>query len=671
MGRGGHAKRQYMRISGLLPISLILGLTALSASALDHIPDDRPLNGVFSIGEGKTVYFSKGNLQFHPISGTWRFAPQQNFTCGSGNFEAINQTNSAYYMDLFSWGTSGYIWSPDAAFMSSSSTYNDHSDIANTPLDWGVNNSRQDEDATKWRTLTRNEWIYLFCHRERADELLALAQVSQGKILKKSGLVILPDNWNSSEVSFQLKTVKDIEMKKYSTYYELYTTNSFYRINDIDEASWLEMEQKGAVFLPVTGIRAGTDILQGYEDGWYWSSSCAPHDFASEESPDKDTAGAIRFWTTPNGMSGSTYIHAAMIHQRFIGMAVRLVCDNATNDFTTDIIHAPEGYVNGVFSLSETKKVHFAQGNLQYNPASNQWQFASSQYEIAGPANFNPDAEASSWMDVFGWATSGVSLHVPYENSTLPWVYGNGNKDITNTTLDWALANPIVNGGNRPGLWRTPSSAEMEYLLCRRPQASSKAGLGSVDNVRGLIILPDKWKQPEDIPFVGFGDGMLNSNGFYYTSVSGHFSNNRYTRDQWSKLEKLGAVFLPLTGVRVGSNYQSSASGFYWTSSTSPYGQSDNSLSLYFFSDGQTLINPHYELNKCVGASIRPVTPILNGSTDISDIQFKESLKSDTHVVIYDIAGNRCYEGEYAACPKLDKGVYIIHFNGDTIKVSF
>lgn len=143
-----------------------------------------PLNGIFSIGEGKTVQFSKGNLQFHPMSDTWRFAPQQNFTCGSGNFEAINQTNSAFYMDLFSWGTSGYIWRPDAAFMSSASTYNEHCDIANTPLDWGVNNSKQDDNAIKWRTLTRNEWIYLLCHRDRADELLAYAQVSEGKSSK-------------------------------------------------------------------------------------------------------------------------------------------------------------------------------------------------------------------------------------------------------------------------------------------------------------------------------------------------------------------------------------------------------------------------------------------------------------------------------------------------------
>lgn len=660
-----------MRISGFLPITLILGLTTLSASALSTLPDDQPLNGIFSIGEGKTVQFSKGNLQFHPMSDTWRFAPQQNFTCGSGNFEAINQTNSAFYMDLFSWGTSGYIWRPDAAFMSSASTYNEHCDIANTPLDWGVNNSKQDDNAIKWRTLTRNEWIYLLYHRDRADELLAYAQVSEGKILQKSGLIILPDNWKPSETAFQLKTAKDIGMTRSSTFYELYTTNSIYRVNDIDEMSWLEMERKGAVFLPVTGMRVGMNAIQGYEDGWYWSSSCAPHDFASQENPDKDSAGGVRFWTTPDGMSGGSYIHAAMIPQRFLGLAVRLVCDNTTNEFPTNIIHATEGYIKGTFSLSETEKVHFAQGNLQYSPSSNQWQFATNQTETAGFSNANPAAETSSWIDTFGWATSGASLHMPYESSTLSWVYGNGNKDISNTTLDWALANPITNGGNQAGMWRTPSSAEMEYLLCHRPSASSKAGLGSVDNVNGLILLPDEWQQPDGLSFTSFGDEMLKPNGFYYASISGHFSHNKYTSEQWDKLEQQGAVFLPLTGIRVGANYQPAASGFYWTSSTSPNGQSDNSHSLYFFSDGQTLINPHYELNKCVGASIRPVTPVADDSSYQSDITSKESLTSDTHVVIYDVYGNKCYEGEYAVCPKLDKGIYIIHFNEGTLKVSF
>lgn len=114
----------------LLPIVFPFSTVALYSP----LPDDPPLDGVFSVGEEKTVRFSKGNLQYYVNSRTWRFAPWQNHSSLTGNIDAIHG-NPDYVQDLFSWGTSGAIWIPETSFMNSASGYSDHSDIANTQLD--------------------------------------------------------------------------------------------------------------------------------------------------------------------------------------------------------------------------------------------------------------------------------------------------------------------------------------------------------------------------------------------------------------------------------------------------------------------------------------------------------------------------------------------------------
>ena len=47
----------------------------------------------------------------------------------------------------------------------------------------------------------------------------------------------------------------------------------------------------------------------------------------------------------------------------------------------------PEGALPGEFSVSPTKKVRFSKGNLQYNTATETWNFAEKQYDIIGKDN--------------------------------------------------------------------------------------------------------------------------------------------------------------------------------------------------------------------------------------------------------------------------------------------
>lgn len=113
---------------------------------------------------------------------------------------------------------------------------------------------------------------------------------------------------------------------------------------------------------------------------------------------------------------------------------------------------------------------------------------------------------------------------------------GNSSSDyftsnISGTNYDWGIYNGISNGGNKPGIWRTLTYDEWNYLLNTRKNASDKRECTTIDDVYGWVLLPDNWEQPKRV--------SLGSN---------------LTIRQWEKLEAAGAVFLP---------YDSKTESFY------------------------------------------------------------------------------------------------------------
>ena len=205
------------------------------------------------------------------------------------------------------------------------------------------------------------------------------------------------------------------------------------------------------------------------------------------------------------------------------------------------------GALPGAFSVSATHQVHFSQGNLQYRASTNTWRFAEHQYDYVGGANSNISSAYSGWIDLFGWGTG--------NNPTL----ASTNYTDYGTFVDWG-SNAIINGGNAANQWRTLASAEWDYLLNSRTNASSKRGTGNINGVGGLIILPDSWTQPSGCP--QFNPGFV--------SDFGGWSNNSYTLAQWAQMETAGAVFLPAAGRRSGTNVNDVGSkGNYWSSTPS------------------------------------------------------------------------------------------------------
>ena len=265
--------------------------------------------------------------------------------------------------------------------------------------------------------------------------------------------------------------------------------------------------------------------------------------------------------------------------------------------------NAPEGAIDGLFSISATEQVYFSQGNLQYQASTKKWRFAENQWTIVGEDNKNVSSTYNGWIDLFGWGTSGhyhgAVCYQPWSTSTNVqdyYAYGSVTYNLYDQTgqADWG-SNPIINGGNTANLWRTLTYEEWGYLLyIRNTNSNIRFATARVNRVNGLILLPDNW------------------NAYYYNldkTNNSHlyFSNNVIDLSTWENIfQAHGAVFLPAAGIRHGANYtppnQYMGYGGYWSASTNNSSFA-HSLSFYrtnFSNDSS---------GHCLGLSVRLVRP--------------------------------------------------------------
>ena len=235
------------------------------------------------------------------------------------------------------------------------------------------------------------------------------------------------------------------------------------------------------------------------------------------------------------------------------------------------------GKIDAKFSVSANKQVYFSKGNLQYQASTNTWRFAENQYDIVGSDNANISSSNTGWIDLFGWATSGYNGMNPYMTSSTPSDYGDGSSDIAGTNYDWGVNNAISNGGNEAGLWRTLTIEEWKYLMESRPNASSLVATASIDGViTGVILLPDDSTIPVELSFTA---------GIY--SLQADMVSNKFTSTQWKEYEKKGAIFLPVSGQRVGTTYSegngyNASCGEYWSSTINTEADDKSAFRLEF-----------------------------------------------------------------------------------------
>ena len=200
--------------------------------------------GIFSVGEGKYVSFSQGNLQYQQSTDEWRFAREQYEYIGAAN---VNGGALADKIDLFGWS------GKDSNVPFGISTSINNTDYAGEFVDWGINWIGGDMPNT-WRTLSIDEWKYLYHERNHADKLFAL-----GTINGIAGMILLPDDWQLPEgVTCKLPTEEGLlwdENYNGGGYVNTNTQANYYQDNIYTIDQWQVMEEVGAVFLPAAGYR--------------------------------------------------------------------------------------------------------------------------------------------------------------------------------------------------------------------------------------------------------------------------------------------------------------------------------------------------------------------------------------------------------------------------------
>ena len=208
--------------------------------------------------------------------------------------------------------------------------------------------------------------------------------------------------------------------------------------------------------------------------------------------------------------------------------------------------------LSGVFSVSADKQVQFSRGNLQYTQSTQTWAFAAQQYEILGTANFANGALADK-IDLFGW--SGSTATAQWGVST-----SQSNASYSGDFADWGKN---IGDGTT---WRTLTKDEWMYLLKTRTNASTLMGVARInlnadgsEYANGLIFLPDNWQAPDGVTFKS---GLTESGSQAYADYQ------TFTLEEWSKLETAGAVFLPASGYRRGTDMWYKTQGYYWSSSS-------------------------------------------------------------------------------------------------------
>ena len=272
--------------------------------------DEGKLPGAFAInGDGDYIAFSKGNLQYHCTNHVWQFATNQYDIIGNGNANISDSYDG--WVDLFGYGTGNNPTLVNTSY-SAFSTF----------TDWGVNAiSNGGNEANLWRTLTRDEWAYLFNSRANASSKYGMATVAN-----VPGVIVLPDVYEGSAIN---------------------TDHDGWGNNIISSGDWAAYETAGAVFLPVAGYREGTTVDNLGSYGFYWSSTPEDAMFSKKLSLDQ-------YLVEPEGYG-----------LRYQGLSVRLVTETTPSSGSE-----PEPTEDAIVIVTKTKQSSYTQSTVTISCAA-------------------------------------------------------------------------------------------------------------------------------------------------------------------------------------------------------------------------------------------------------------------------------------------------------------
>ena len=609
----------------------------MSFTTLDSDIPVGAINGIFTINaDGVQVYFSRGNLQYIGSAATpyWKFADNQWDYLGETTGQ--NSDSVSVDRDLFGWGTSGYDHGAVCYQPRSTSTAGGNYNVYGAgnynlydqtgQADWGYNpiSNGGNVENSGWHTLTREEWEYVLKTRSTASG----NRYVRAKVNNINGIILLPDDWDAS-------------------YYPL--NNSTYGSNIITPEQWPTLEEHGAVFLPVAGSRDGTSVSTGGGNGHYWTASYSSSAYAyylyftNSSSASSGITQSRRIGTpvrlvhgvqpytisvsvnlTEGGtitgggtyQQGQTCVLTATTNTgyAFVNWTEngRMVSNdfsysfvvNANRTIVANYAATPTGAIDGSFSVSDSTRVFFSQGNLQYigSASTPYWKFADNQWDYLDVTTGQNSSDENVDRDLFGWGTSGYDhgavCYQPWSTSKTQnayYAYGVKSYNLDDETgqADWGY-NPISNGGNQENQWRTLTKVEWTYLINTRTTASGiRYARSNVNNVNGVILLPDDW----DASYFTLND----TNG-------GSYDSNIITSEQWQTLEQHGAVFLPTAGNRKGTSVSDVGSiGGYWSATGTGNSGNNTAYHLHFQNSSFSISGSYYRYN---GFSVRLVRTV-------------------------------------------------------------
>ena len=231
------------------------------------------LGGLFSVSASKKAFFSKGNLQatYDGATWTWAFAANQYDYIGNAAANTSingNGTVSANgTVDLFGWVGANSSFAGTAQYgISNSTAISEYGNTGGESLktDWGnlaITNGGNAANSG-WRTLTRDEWTYLFDTRESGSTVFGTenGRYAQATINTDgtgvNGVILFPDG-----VTITADKVSTAGTVNGSSAYATKCTT----------AQWTALESRGCVFLPAAGHRNGSSVTGAGSDGRYWS----------------------------------------------------------------------------------------------------------------------------------------------------------------------------------------------------------------------------------------------------------------------------------------------------------------------------------------------------------------------------------------------------------------
>ena len=247
---------------------------------------------------------------------------------------------------------------------------------------------------------------------------------------------------------------------------------------------------------------------------------------------------------------------------------------------STKVNCAPPGTTGYLFQVYG-KKVYVAKANLMWEgtTVNGKWKLMEHAWstieqttdviaENYGVNETTPVRVGLFGVGTSGWNGSGFNYN-PYCTDADGYHYVGSSLIDSYANCDWGVYN--TTGGRHiylydgvtplDGSWRTPtnktytsdSNKDWPYLLER----ANRGAFGTVNSVKGIIILPDNWTIPEGI-------ASVTTHALVANPPQGQWTDNTFTSEQWALMEAAGAVFLPRACLRVGTSITSDPGG-YWS----------------------------------------------------------------------------------------------------------